>query len=288
MADKLAIISDFHMDSNHFSENELKIFEELLVEKGITHLHFAGDMSNDFHEITEPYLHKLNQTIPVSYNLGNHDMLKLSESEIKNCDFTVKKLGNKTLVAFHGWYDYSFYQGDTEKIIHLKNNFYFDRKIHRKYDDPTITDKILTRLNQVLSTIQGEIIVVMHFVPSANFIISSEYEKFTRFNAFLGSTRFHELFKQYPNISQVIFGHIHHRFEPTTIENVSYQARPLGYTYEWELVNKFFKKNPEFQISESRHLRKRYHHVKNLPEWLEFKKEHLAEEFQSALTIIEF
>ena len=45
----------------------------------------------------------------VTYNLGNHDMLDLDDKVIDALDFQIIPLGKKTLLAFHGWYDYSFF-----------------------------------------------------------------------------------------------------------------------------------------------------------------------------------
>lgn len=285
---KLAIISDFHMDSNHFSEEELLVFEEVLREEQVTDLHFAGDISNDLYGISFSYLNRLSRSFIVTYNLGNHDMIGLTENEIDKKDFLIKKLGNKTLLAFHGWYDYSFYGGDLDKIGHFKDNFYFDRKIHRDFDDQMTTEILLEKLNQVLNSLEGEVIVALHFVPHAHFIIDTRYEKFERFNAFLGSKTFHETFLKYPNITDVVFGHIHQRYNPTVIDKINYHARPLGYTYEWEILRKFLIKYPKFQDDTIRQPKKKYNHIKELVEWKEYKKNHLKDEFRSAMTTFDF
>ena len=46
---RLAVISDFHMDSNHFSQEEIDIFLSLLKDLKITDLHFAGDILSLIH-----------------------------------------------------------------------------------------------------------------------------------------------------------------------------------------------------------------------------------------------
>ena len=55
---RLAVISDFHMDSNHFSQEEIDIFLSLLKDLKITDLHFAGDISNDFTEFPNHFSSK--------------------------------------------------------------------------------------------------------------------------------------------------------------------------------------------------------------------------------------
>lgn len=285
---KLAIISDFHFDANSFDARDLAIFDQLLQNEQVTDLHFAGDMSNDFHGLTLPFFDKMSNKYDLSYNLGNHDMLGMSEAEINERDFLIKPLeSNKTLLAFNGWYDYSFYTGDNTKITHFKNNFYFDRKIIREFDDIATTEQILVRLDQVLSELKGQVIVIMHFVPDRHFIFPAALKKFAKFNAFLGSEKFHQLFLKYPNVSDVVFGHVHHRFPSTQIDGINYHARPLGYSYDWKMVDSFLNEFPEYRIADTFNLRKRYNSIKKSPEWFEFRASNLMSEFYSAMTFFD-
>lgn len=289
---KLAIISDFHLDSNAFSIHERERFHKLLKKMEITDLHFAGDLSNDFHGLSQPFLTELSNDFSVTYNLGNHDMVNLSEQEIQESDFQVKWFGSTAFLSFHGWYDYSLMlpPTDPQKIEHFKQNFYFDRKIHREYDDIMTTQKILITLEHLLTDLSNakRIIISMHFVPHRRFVINTRYEKLARFNAYLGSKYFHELFIQFPNISDVVFGHLHHRMSPTRIDAITYHARPLGYRYEWAMVNQFLEQFPHYQIPEMYHLRKRYNAIKTLPDWKNFCSQQLDDEFLSALTLFTF
>ncbi|AIS03949.1 metallophosphoesterase [Lactococcus lactis] len=293
---RLAVISDFHMDSNHFSQEEIDIFLSLLKDLKITDLHFAGDISNDFHGISEPLFKQIEllTELSVTYNLGNHDMVGLSEEEISVSNFQVKTFASTAFVSFHGWYDYSFMTGkiDIKKIIAFKNSFYFDRKIHRQFDDIKITNLELQKLEKLLTELSANpkfdrIIVSTHFVPHQQFIINTRYEKFARFNAYLGSQHFHETFKKFPKISDVIFGHLHQRRLPLTFDKVLYHAHPLGYPYEWQMINHFLEEYPQYQITENWHLRKRYNAIRKSSDWLKFRKAHLREEFLSALTIFD-
>ena len=63
---RLAIISDFHLDSNHFSIEEIELFISLLNDLQITDLHFAGDISNDLHNISELFFHQLESLTDLS------------------------------------------------------------------------------------------------------------------------------------------------------------------------------------------------------------------------------
>lgn len=294
---KLAIISDFHLDSNAFSTDELQIFVDLLMELNITDLHFAGDISNDFWKISEPFLTQIKTLTPLSvtFNLGNHDMVGLNEDEIAQSNFQVTYFADTAFVSFHGWYDYSLMDGaiDPAKILAFKNAFYFDRKIKRAFDDVTTTQNELSELENLLTKLSEnpsvkKIVVSTHFVPHQQFIINSRYEKFARFNAYLGSQHFHELFVQFPKITDVVFGHLHQRRKEMTIDGIHYQSKPLGYAYEWQLISDFLLTYPHFQIKENWHLRKRYNNLRQSNEWQNFRQKHLAEEFRRALVIFEF
>lgn len=288
---KLALISDFHMDGNHFSEEDLAIFSELLREEKISHLHFAGDISNDLHHISLPFLESLGD-FEVSYNLGNHDMVGLYEEEISESDFKIHCFGKTALLSFHGWYDYGFMENpQLSKIIAFKNSFYFDRKVHRENDDIKTTDIIIEKLEQILTELSAqnpeEIIIATHFVPEQSFIINTRYEKFARFNAYLGSPRFHETFKKFPLVKDVVFGHIHHRSDPRKIDGIRYHARPLGYRYEWQMMQDFLRERPEHRIAQGYRLRRQYRAIEELGDWQEFRQKNLKREFLSALTIFD-
>lgn len=58
--------------------------------------------------------------------------------------------------------------------------------------DPAITQRLLQELEQELMRIDQPLIIAMHFVPHSQFLL--RYPYFERFNAFLGSQAFHELF----------------------------------------------------------------------------------------------
>ena len=281
----LALLSDLHIDRNGFGNLEMIALKNVLSAAAITDVHIAGDLSNDWKGLSASFLEDLSADgFSVTATLGNHDMLGLTESEIQAEDFQVHGIGHSILLAFNGWYDYSFYQdlsADDTSIQHFKNNFYFDRKILRADNDKVTTDKTLLRLTEILSQLTAhfpadKIIVALHFVPEQSFILNTRYEKFARFNAFLGAARFHDIFKTF-HIKNVVFGHIHQRFQPRTIDGVTYQARPLGYVYEWQLTRNF---QPDFLPP-----RKHYNAIKHLPDWPTYRDHHFPEELKQSLVI---
>ena len=278
-------MSDLHLDSNQFGDFEHQALLQLLKEERIDHLHIAGDLSNDLTKISLPFIETLKQEIPLSFNLGNHDMLGLSEQEISNYDFQVQQFGQTKLVSFSGWYDYSFVpEKSKEEHLRTKNNFWFDRRLDRELDDPSLTAHSLLRLEKLLASLDGPIIITMHFVPHQDFLYDHPY--FQRFNAFLGSQAFHQLFVKY-GVKDVVFGHLHHRNHSRVIDGVRYHMRPLGYIREWKLTQNFFNAFPQHKISQMYRLHKRYNTVKDLEEFLAYKKNHLADELRDALTILD-
>ncbi|MBZ2122829.1 metallophosphoesterase [Streptococcus gordonii] len=282
---RIGFMSDLHLDSNQFGHFELETLKYILKKERIDHLHIAGDLSNDLAHISLPFIEELRQELPTSFNLGNHDMLGLSEQEISNYDFQFQQFGQTKLVSFSGWYDYSFVpEKSKEEHLRTKNNFWFDRRLDRELDDPSITAYSLLQLEKLLASLDGPIIIALHFVPHQDFLYDHPY--FQRFNAFLGSQAFHQLFVKY-GVKDVVFGHLHHRNHSRVIDGVRYHMRPLGYIREWKLTQNFFNAFPQHKISQMYHLHKRYNAVKDLEEFLAYKKNHLADELRNALTILD-
>lgn len=281
---RLAFMSDLHIDSNQFDALEINTLVDTLKKEKIDHLHIAGDISNDFKNSSQPFLDQLREHLPVSYNLGNHDMLNLSEEDIFKQDFQLLQLGDHYLLSLAGWYDYGFVpKKSLEEHERTKRLYWFDRRLERAKNDPALTNDILAKLDQTLASLDDPVIVAMHFVPHDAFILHHPY--FERFNAFLGSPRFHEIFKKH-SVQHVIFGHTHHRFDSQIIDGIHYHARPLGYVREWQLCQQFLEDFPQYRFDQDYHPYKRYRKIKDLPEFQSYKKKHLKTEFQSALTII--
>ena len=282
---RVAFMSDLHIDSNNFGKDEVKILLTLIEQKKIQHLHIAGDIANGYEKRSQDFLAQLQCQLPVTFSLGNHDMLGLSEEAIKPFEFQKISFSKHTLLAFSGWYDYSFVPAiSPQKHLQTKNLFWFDRRLKRTGSDPEITKKLLQDLEQELQKIKQPLVIAMHFVPHGQFLLRHPY--FERFNAFLGSQDFHELFRQFP-VREVIFGHSHHRIPATTIDTITYHARPLGYIREWELCKQFFDVFPEFDFPKRYDPYKRYRKIKDLPEFQAYKKKQLAHEFSQAMTILE-
>ncbi|KXT79317.1 hypothetical protein STRDD13_00015 [Streptococcus sp. DD13] len=192
---RLGFMSDLHIDSNAFEEFEYKTLLQVLQDRKIDHLHLVGDISNDLKGTSLPFIEKLRQYLPVSFSLGNHDMLGLSEKDIAAYDFQIETFGKTHLVSLAGWYDYSYApQMSQKEHLAKKKLYWFDRKLDRTLPDIELTQTILGDLDRVLSDLDGTIIVALHFVPHASFLLQHPY--FQAFNGFLGSQGFHDVFKK--------------------------------------------------------------------------------------------
>ena len=126
----VAFMSDLHIDSNNFGKEELETLITLFKDKKIQHLHIAGDIANGFKKTSQEFLDQLQYHLPVTFSLGNHDMLGLSENAIRPFEFQKIPFSNHTLLAFSGWYDYSFVPTiSPQKHLQTKNLFWFDRRL---------------------------------------------------------------------------------------------------------------------------------------------------------------
>lgn len=297
---KLAIISDLHADINHFEETELNLLLETLQEKKITRLHFAGDSANKIEQTLTINEYFRKHGLDTTFNLGNHEMGSIAGEEMIEyypdshfLNFRYLPLNDSTvLLGLNGWYDYQFSElQDQEKIASMKRLYWYDRIITRSGDDPTVNQRILQQLDSVLQNLekaQYRVILATHFVPQEQFIVRLEgqYQIWNQLNAFLGSASLGELLNRYNNISDVVFGHTHRRFDEQLIQGTRYHCRPLGYYYEWRLTRDFVLNNQ--LVEEYNPMKLRGVLRKHQEAFQAYKSEHLKQEFQQAMTVIAY
>lgn len=281
---KLAIMSDLHIDINQFGTLELQTLLQVLQDQKINHLHLAGDISNDYHAVTVPFINLMRQYLPTTFHLGNHELLKMSQKDIAAHPIQVYQLGGINLVTFDGWYDYTFCpEISLDQHLENKARFWFDRQFSRSQSDPALTRDSIVAVKKVLDQLNGPVIVAMHVVPHSDFIMPDP--EFGFLNAFLGSPAYNELFQHYPNITDVVFGHAHWRKPSKIIDGIRYHLRPLGYVQEWQLTQDFILMNPDYQIGDQRQIPQRYQLIKDFPTFQTYKAVNLYDEFLSAMTI---
>jgi putative phosphoesterase len=295
---KLAVVTDLHVDINHLTELELGMFRDFLLKQEVTHFHLAGDTANNV-ERAVAVVEFFNQKIPTTFHWGNHEMADITD-EVNFEDFsephflnfkTVDLSSEYVLLGVNGWYDYQFSDmKDTKEILRLKNLFWYDRMIDRQGTDPEISQKISQRMSDVLQTIPKEkkILLTTHFVPREEFIVqhSGKYSRWNHLNAFLGAKSFGETLAYFPNVDQVVFGHTHRRFGTQQIDDVIYHCRPFGYYFEWQLTREFILGNHLAEVFNPTKMRGILR--KNQVAFDAYKQEHLLEEFQKSLTLLDY
>ena len=93
----------------------------------------------------------------------------------------------------------------------------------------------LESLEEKLEKEKGKkIITVTHMLPIRDFTVLDARPEWEYFNAFLGSSRFGELFEKH-GVSFSISGHVHYRKEVER-NGVSYICPCLGYYSEWSFA----------------------------------------------------
>ncbi len=295
---KLAIISDLHVDINHFSEADLTQILNWCVQEKISHLHFAGDLANKL-QTALAVVTFFDAKIPTTFHWGNHEMADIDKladfehfADPRFLNFkTIELSKEKVLLGVNGWYDYRFSDlTDELEIVHLKNLFWYDRMIKRPGTDPEISAAICRQLVSTLAKIpsQTEIILSTHFVPKAEFIVqqAGKYARWNHLNAFLGSPAFGQVIDAFPNVTDVIFGHTHRRFNTQTIMGTRFHCQPFGYYYEWQLSRNFVS---DRKLSESVEPTKLRGILKRQgPTFENYRDKHLLEEVKQAITIIAY
>ena len=80
---------------------------------------------------------------------------------------------------------------------------------------------------------------------------------------------------------------LHHRHSMYTIDTFPCHLRPLGYSCERDLTRNGFNAFPQYKIPQMYRLHKHYNAVKDLVEFRDYKKKHLAAELRDTLKVIE-
>lgn len=248
---KIAILSDLHIDMNarFVGEELLADLINIVRTKELDILIIAGDLT-DHVSTALPIIDELEQSlnIPIYFIPGNHDMwIKQDESSWDSYRAFANhpsSLINKSVVVNEkyvivgdmGWFDYSLAaDGIKKEQIRLAREDWGDYKYTSwKMEDAELLDYMLQQLErQLIKYKDKQVIFVTHFVPYANYLISSnEYMDWDVFNAFMGSSRMGELIDQFDSIEYVIFGHTHERYLPKKVGNKTIICSPLGYIAE--------------------------------------------------------
>ena len=263
---KIGFLSDLHITHNtNFMEHALNSVCEVISENQIDKLFLAGDTSNNY-KTTFKFIDELSKRGIDTYTiLGNHEYWSINYEQTKllNNDRylhgkTLDLANNVVIVGIDGFFDYSFvtqvenkYTNKVNKDINRlksigKRTFDLSRlKIKDKDYEKVFIDMENLLISQLKANQGKQVIAFMHHVPHQDFIIYNDDKTWTSNNSFMGSKRFHEIFKEY-KVDKVIFGHTHTQFSDI-IDDIEYSCNPVGYRdYEFEetfqeRIKKMFK-----------------------------------------------
>lgn len=251
---RIAAISDLHIDINR-DYPVLECLRDEVERSGASCLIIAGDISEDF-RIVKDKMRALEDSASFSvlYVPGNHDLWSPEPSKFK-IDYIYSSyrdderclsgksvtLNGVTFIGDVGWYDYSF--GNHERFCDemFEKMTYSGRTWQDALRNPWTRDnrrkcqEQLESLEEKLEKAKGKkIVAVTHMLPIRDFTVLDARPEWEYFNAFLGSSRFGELFEKH-GVSFSISGHVHYRREVER-NGVSYICPCLGYYSEWRFA----------------------------------------------------
>lgn len=242
---KVALISDLHLDINQ--QDPLVTAQQqaaFLRQHNVGIYLIAGDISNDFAKSLAfvTTLQKLLAPAKVRFIAGNHDMLHHITYAGLESSQTPVYLHRGTLdvpetnwriIGNNGWYDYQFADNLTNRSFPTwKRAYWIDASLEQPQSDPERMDRVLTQVRQQLIRAQEadkRVLLLTHFVPRRDYIRYTDDDRFWNMaNAMMGSPRLGKLVEEY-SVSDVLFGHSHHRFSPETFGPTTYFNQAVGY-----------------------------------------------------------
>lgn len=258
---RVAISSDNHVDSNQVDVDEIVAQQaEYLRIHNVDMYFIAGDVTNDFQK-TVDYVEKLTAltTAEVRFIAGNHDMLhNVTYTELESnlhpqyFHRQQLRLPNWTIIGNNGWYDYSFSQYYTQpaSVARWKKALWVDSPLQQPGSDWERMDRVLAQIKQALDQVQTpNVLVITHFVPHRQLlwpkparVKTARYERiYEMVVAMMGSQRLGDLLASYPQVKDVIYGHIHGVHPPQVYDGITYLNPAVGvnkpHNQEWQWPN---------------------------------------------------
>lgn len=245
---RIGFISDIHVRSD---DNIPEVLRDVSIKKNIDLLIIAGDLTSHYKNIPKIIERILDGTsMDLRFIPGNHDLyrqgggssLEAYEKLLKSpYNLITNPIVEKYFVIFGdtGWYDYSYNpNGYTDKELEKKvyGMARWADKTYFNWDgasDQFVSEFFLNRLkNNMEMYSDKEMIVVTHTVPFEKFVTYKGDPYWDYFSAFIGSSKYGELYKKY-GVKKCVFGHTHTRYHEMN-EGVECICRPLGNIYELE------------------------------------------------------
>lgn len=244
---KIAVSSDVHLDINHLVVGDVISAQAAYLRASNVQYYFiAGDTFNDFN-LTVKYVNQLQRELPqtkVKFLAGNHDMLRGVTYEQLETDRSSGYFHNQfvdlpgthwRIIGNNGWYDYSFadqLKRSPDRFWHWKKAYWTDGQIKQPVTDVERETLALKQIEAQLIAAKSDnrrVGLITHFVPNHHFIRYTNDDRFFNMaNGMLGSRRLEQTINLY-HVPLVVFGHLHRRFEPITINDTRYYNAAVGY-----------------------------------------------------------
>lgn len=248
---KIAVSSDLHLDLNHADVAEFITQQaHYLTQQKIDHYFFVGDAFNNFKQ-TSAYFAELQSqlsTTNIHYLAGNHDMLQgITYEQLESLDddlyFHNRYIDiphtNWRIIGNNGWYDYSFspYERNLAEVARWKKAYWVDRSIKQPMNDPERMQIVLREVEAALKqarSAQKKIILMTHFVPIKevlpHLLIESPRRQrmWEMTTAMFGSKYLGELIARFPEVKEVVYGHLHYARPLITVGNIEYRNQAIG------------------------------------------------------------
>lgn len=255
---KIAISTDNHFDVNKIDPQEAGERQAAYLRAhGVGVYVHGGDAFNDF-RLTERYFERLQGLVgtqtQIRYIAGNHDLVRgISYEEAQSPvdplylhEQILRLPGTNTvIIGNNGWYDYSLApaellaQKTPADFEQWKQAYWIDRNIDSPVGDIAREQRVLTTTERALQAAKGKrVIYVTHFVPTPQLMIyPPDHPRFEMITGVMGSAKLGRLLERY-QVADVVFGHLHKRDLPLTLDATTYHHQPMGYgikrLMEWD------------------------------------------------------
>ncbi|WP_179394880.1 metallophosphoesterase [Lacticaseibacillus absianus] len=251
---KIAFSVDNHIDVNKLDPLEVAERQAAyLTAQGIAVYVNAGDTFNDFTK-TLAFFESLQRQAPattVRFLAGNHDLVNgISYAEAQSPvsplylhEKMVALPGTDTVViGNNGWYDYSLAPADAGKTAadyaQWKRAYWIDRGIDQPVSDGDRMARVLATTQAAVTAAAGKrVLYATHFVPTPQMMVyAPDHPHWQMATALMGSRHLGNLLVR-TGVRDVVFGHLHKRQPPLTVDQTTFHHQPMGYglrrLYEW-------------------------------------------------------
>ncbi|MCX2456220.1 metallophosphoesterase [Lacticaseibacillus nasuensis] len=255
---KIAVSTDNHFDVSHIDPQEAVSRQAAYLRAQHVAVYVnGGDTFNDFTQ-TLRYFQELQRLVgpqtQVRFIAGNHDLVKgISYAEAQSAlsplylhEQTLTLPGTDTvIIGNNGWYDYTLAPAALRAhktpadFEQWKQAYWIDRNIDSPVGDQAREARVLATTEHALQGAAGKrVIYVTHFVPTQQLMGAiPDKARWQMVTALMGSARLGELLERY-QVADVVFGHLHRRDLPLTLDHTTYHHQPMGYgldrLMEWD------------------------------------------------------